>query len=83
MLRILKLAKQRPPPKGWLLGAALMSAYGPAVANAPDERGRWNLLLRNYFLHNDLRDRLGDDAQEKRDIDRLYIILEYPILGLL
>jgi len=65
MLRILKLAKQRPPPKGWLLGAALMSAYGPAVANAPDERGRWNLLLRNYFLHNDLRDRLGPSYQQE------------------
>ena len=25
----------------------------------------------------------GNDAQEKRDIDRLYIILEYPIQGLL
>lgn len=65
VLRILNLANQRPPPKSWLLGAALMSACGLAVANNPDERGSWNLLLRNYFLHNDLRDRPGPSYQQE------------------
>lgn len=65
VLRILNLANQQLPPKGWLLGAALMSVCGLAVANAPDERGSWSLLLRNYFLHNDLRDRPGPSYQQE------------------
>lgn len=62
---LLNLANQRPALRGWLLGAALMGAGSPAVANGSDEHGRWNLLLRNYFLHNDLRDRPGPSYQQE------------------
>lgn len=65
VLRILNLASQRPAAKGWLLGAALAGAGGVAVADDSDEHGSWNLLLRNYFLHNDLRDRPGQSYQQE------------------
>lgn len=36
-----------------------MGSGGQAIANVTDESGRWDLLLRNYFLNNDLRDNSG------------------------
>jgi len=65
VFRILNPVTQQPALKGWLLGAALMGAGGPAVANDANAGGSWNLLLRNYFLHNDLRDRPGPSYQQE------------------
>jgi len=59
LLRLLNLASQRSAPTSWLLGAVLMGSGGQAIANDADESGSWDLLLRNYFLHNDLRDNPG------------------------
>jgi imipenem/basic amino acid-specific outer membrane pore len=59
LLRLLNLASQRPAPTSWLLGAVLMGSGDQAIANDADESGSWDLLLRNYFLNNDLRDNPG------------------------
>lgn len=59
VLRLLNLASPRSAPTSWLLGAILVGSGGQAIANVTDESGRWDLLLRNYFLNNDLRDNSG------------------------
>nr|WP_079783919.1 OprD family porin [Pseudomonas sp. LPH1] len=59
VLRLLNLASPRSAPTSWLLGAILVGNGGQAIANVADEHGRWDLLLRNYFLNNDLRDNSG------------------------
>lgn len=62
VLRVLSLARCRPAPLGWLLGTLVVGSCGQAVAA---DAGSWNLLLRNYFLHNDLRDDAGPQSYQQ------------------
>lgn len=50
--------------RGWLLGLLLATATGQSAAAAETPApASWDALLRNYFLHSNLRDEVGPGQQ--------------------